>query len=154
MRGGDGGLCHVTPLGPGGTTARPRDAARAGSLREDPMTRRLAPLVLEESGRPPSIEELRTGDGHPLPAPLAVRPWHPIRVWVEPDRQGTTLLQGFVKGRPVPGLVARRDGSAHAPKLPGWTHEMNAPSPLRNKVRDQHSIRVENTASRINAGVS
>ncbi|WP_206078493.1 hypothetical protein, partial [Poseidonocella sp. HB161398] len=37
-------------------------------------------------------------------------------------------LQRFVVGRPVLGLVARRDGSAHADQLPRWIRKMN-PSP-------------------------
>src|SRR6056297_1718539 len=63
-----------------------------------------------------------------LPASLARWRRHPGHVRIEPDRQGAALLQRFVVGRPVPGLVARRDGSAHADQLPRWIREMN-PSP-------------------------
>lgn len=37
----------------------------------------------------------------------------------------TTALERFVVGRPVPGLVGRWCGSAHAAQPPRWTHEMN-----------------------------
>ena len=62
-----------------------------------------------------------------LPSPLAGRWWHPGHVRIEPDGQGTTLLQRLVVGRPVLGLVARRDGSAHARQLPRWIRKMNPP---------------------------
>ena len=65
-----------------------------------------------------------------LPPALARRRRHPGHVRVEPDRQGAALLQRFVVGRPVLGLVARRDGSAHAGQLPRWIREMNPSSGL------------------------
>ena len=69
-----------------------------------------------------------------LPASPASRRRHPDHVRIEPDRQGATLLQRFVVGRPVLGLVARRYGAAHAPQLPRWIHQMNPSRPLRNKA--------------------
>ena len=47
-------------------------------------------------------------------------PGHP---GVKPDRQRAAALERFVTGRPVPGLVARGCGSAHASQLPRWSHE-------------------------------
>jgi hypothetical protein len=41
---------------------------------------------------------------------------------------GPMAQQWLTVGRPVPGLVARRDGSARADQLPRWIREMN-PSP-------------------------
>ena len=60
-----------------------------------------------------------------LPAAPAGRRRHPRHVRIEPDRQGAALLEGFIVGRPVLGLVVRRDRSAHADQLPHWIHEMN-----------------------------
>lgn len=65
-----------------------------------------------------------------LPTSLAGRRRHPDHVRIEPDRKGAALLERFVVGRPVLGLVARRDGSAHASQLPRWIHEMNPSSYL------------------------
>jgi hypothetical protein len=44
------------------------------------------------------------------------------------------LLQGFVVGSPVLGLVAWRCGSAHAPQLPRRIRERNPFPLLRNKA--------------------
>ena len=52
----------------------------------------------------------------PPPASLAGRWRHQSHVRIEPDGQGATLRLG----QPVLGLVARRDGSAHAGELPRW----------------------------------
>src|SRR6056297_953290 len=75
-----------------------------------------------------------------LPASLAGRRRHPDHVRIEPDRQGAALLQRFVAGRPVLGLGARRDGSAHAGQLPRWIHEMN-PSPGLCATKPRHCPR-------------
>src|SRR6056297_2303711 len=85
-----------------------------------------------------------------LPASLAGGRWHPDHVRIEPDRQGAALLQRFVVGRPVPGLVARRDGSAHAGQLPRWIHEMN-PSPSLCATKPASIVRDRGRAWRSSA---
>src|SRR5690606_16753031 len=43
-------------------------------------------------------------------------------------------LECFIVGWPVPGLVGRGYGSAHASQLPPWIREMNPSSDLCNKA--------------------
>ena len=67
-----------------------------------------------------------------LPPALAGGRGLPAHRGVEPDRQRAPALECGAVGGPVPGLVGRRCGSAHAERLPPRTHEMN---PLRGFVQ-------------------
>jgi hypothetical protein len=60
------------------------------------------------------------------------------------------LLEDFVVGRPVPGIVDQRNGSAHVDWLPCWIHEMiprsfdyhaGATDSGKTCFADQHSLR-------------
>lgn len=60
----------------------------------------------------------------------------PFHLRIQPNRQGTALLQRRVVRRPVPGLALRRGPTAHACQLPRWIHT-GYPSPhLCNKAAD------------------
>ena len=60
-----------------------------------------------------------------LSATPACRRGIPAHLGVKPDRQRAPALERFIVGWPVPCLAGRGCGSAHAPRLPRWIHEMN-----------------------------
>ena len=104
-------------------TARPRSISRS-TLSTNPVVCRSHAVqhLHRQAGLDRAVAVVR------LPASLPCRRSLPDHGGVEPDRQRATLLQRFVIGRPVPGLVGGRSGSAHALQLPCWIHKMN-PSP-------------------------
>ena len=67
-----------------------------------------------------------------LAATPACRRGIPAHLGVKPDRQRAPALECFIVGWPVPGLVGRGYGSAHASQLPPWIREMNPSRDLCN----------------------
>jgi len=81
----------------------------------------------------------------------------PAYLGIEPGRRRTPALDRFIVGRPVPGLVGRRCGSAHANQLPRWTFVMNSPQDLCNKtigLRTQRPCRTVHHAQIHNTDIS
>ena len=119
-------------------------AAKRAKVGHRPAEADQAQQALDEPGRLPQRQAEQHLHGEAsldggiailrLPASLTSGCRHPRHVRIEPDRQGATLLQCFVVGRPVLGLVDRRDGSAHDDQLPLWIHKMNPSRHLRNKA--------------------
>ena len=69
-----------------------------------------------------------------LAATPACRRGIPAHLGVKPDRQRAPALECFIVGWPVPGLVGRGYGSAHASQLPPWIREMNPSRDLCNRA--------------------
>lgn len=68
-----------------------------------------------------------------LAATRACRRGIPAHRGIEPDGQRSPALERVIVGWPVPGPVGRGCGSAHAPELRCWIHEMNPSRNLRNR---------------------
>ena len=75
-----------------------------------------------------------------LTATPACRHGIPAHLGVEPDRQRAPALERFIVGWPVPGLVGRGCGSAHASQLPRWIHEMNPSRDLCNRADERTGL--------------